>query len=563
MAVARWSGEPDELGTRLSERLIVAFQIIFLLLYLLYLIDLLSAAPERVGTPQVAIGSTAIAISTTLALVMSWPRLMPWTYPLVPAVNLAAIASLASLGMTPGIAIALSMFPVIELVIRLGFLGTVLGMIGTVVVTLIALPSALWNDDFSLRTIMGWCATAAAGIAVATLRAKIGALMRISALQAQRAEVLARRAHSDRQVLDVVLNAIPVGVLSVDAEGRPVVVNAWQRELVYECLGVLDIHSARDLVLPFRKRDGVTPLPEELMPLARTLRGEAFENVLLWLATTSRGTRAINVSSRPTFSPENTVTGAVLVFQDVTDNVEALEARDALVSSVSHELRTPLTSIIGYLEMAQDSGSLSGETDDWVDRAHSGAERLLGIVSDLLVAASLRSGNMVLTRRPMDVVEVLSDAVDYIQPQGAKKGIVVSLSAEVAPLIVEGDAKRLRQVFDNLLSNAIKYSPQDSSVEVTETADLHTVRIAFRDHGIGMSEEEIAHATTKFFRSESARASGVEGTGLGLHIAQTVVAGHSGTLAIESAPGEGTTFTVVLPRIGRSVDVVPIAVARG
>jgi signal transduction histidine kinase len=225
--------------------------------------------------------------------------------------------------------------------------------------------------------------------------------------------------------------------------------------------------------------------------------------------------------------------------------VELDELKDEFVSSVSHELRTPLTSISGYVELL-----LEGE-DDQEKRDHlavvdRNAQRLLGLVSDLLFSARLQGGRLELERTRIDLRTLVAHAVASARPRA--EAAAVELDAEVGDVgEVDGEAVRLAQLLDNLVSNAIKFTPAGGRVLVRLEQRGSDVRVEVSDTGIGIAEAERERLFERFFRAQTALERQIQGTGLGLYISHAIVEAHGGRIAVQSGEGEGTTFLVELP----------------
>jgi signal transduction histidine kinase len=219
--------------------------------------------------------------------------------------------------------------------------------------------------------------------------------------------------------------------------------------------------------------------------------------------------------------------------------------KDEFVASVSHELRTPLTSIVGYVEL------LLEEAGDPKSRSHlevvqRNASRLLGLVSDLLFAARLQSGSLVLDAKPVDLCVLAEQAVASARPPAQIAGVTLHAELTRVPT-VEGEEVRLAQLLDNLISNAIKFTPAGGAVDVTLGAVNGSIRIEVSDTGIGIEESEQPLVFERFFRSPAALDRQIPGTGLGLYISKAIVDAHHGTIAAHSGRDGGTTFVVDLP----------------
>jgi PAS domain S-box-containing protein len=231
---------------------------------------------------------------------------------------------------------------------------------------------------------------------------------------------------------------------------------------------------------------------------------------------------------------------------DVTDRREADRMKDEFVALVSHELRTPLTSIRGYLELMQEDKNLTDEQRRFLGTIDRNADRLQRVVGDLLFVAQVEAGRLTLERRPVDLNEVVREAIDACRPNAAARN--VDLATELGQLPeLTGDSARLAQVLDNLISNAIKFTPNGGSVTVCTAHRDGAVELTVADTGMGISADEVPKLFQRFFRTERATVTAIPGTGLGLAIARAIVEGHAGQIEVASVDGEGTTFRVSLP----------------
>jgi two-component system phosphate regulon sensor histidine kinase PhoR len=196
--------------------------------------------------------------------------------------------------------------------------------------------------------------------------------------------------------------------------------------------------------------------------------------------------------------------------------------------------------------LALDDEALDPETHRMIDIAHRNSERLLSLVTDLLLAASDADKTLPLTLVSCDVALIAQHALEDQRAVADATG--VSVFAEItAPAITNADPLRIRQVLDNLLSNAIKYNRPGGSVTVGVSFVPNGIRVSVADTGVGLTDEEQAQLFDKFFRTQSARQSTITGSGLGMGIVRDIVRQHGGELAVASAVGVGSTFTIMLP----------------
>ncbi|HEV3155157.1 MAG TPA: hybrid sensor histidine kinase/response regulator [Candidatus Baltobacteraceae bacterium] len=224
--------------------------------------------------------------------------------------------------------------------------------------------------------------------------------------------------------------------------------------------------------------------------------------------------------------------------------IQLNQLKDDLIAVLAHDFKGPLTTIIGFTELLEQH-ALEGEDADGALRTiRQSALRLASLANDTLALSRVEQGELNLAADPVNVAEIAKETVESLLPQ---REIVLDVRA--ADPVVRGDPARLRQVFENLIGNAIKYSSDESPVEVRVTETDSTVRVAITDRGIGIPPDEMKFLFERFTRASNAKRSPIKGTGLGLYLAKTLVERHGGTIQVQSTLGEGSTFTVVLPRM--------------
>ena len=214
------------------------------------------------------------------------------------------------------------------------------------------------------------------------------------------------------------------------------------------------------------------------------------------------------------------------------------------IADASHELRTPVTTIRGYAELHR-SGGLADDEDlaEAMRRTEQEAVRMGGLVDDLLQLARLDQGRP-LRREPVDLAVVVADAARDAGAVAADRPITCEVSG---PLVVAGDEDRLRQVVANVVGNAIVHTEAGTPVELRAVAAGERATVEVVDHGPGMHADVAARAFERFYRADPSRSRHRGGSGLGLSIVQAVVAAHGGTVALDTAPGRGTTVRIELP----------------
>ncbi|MDX6408670.1 MAG: hypothetical protein QOE13_1741 [Gaiellaceae bacterium] len=344
-------------------------------------------------------------------------------------------------------------------------------------------------------------------------------------------------------LLHGLIDATVDGMCLTDREGEILIANRPLRRLV----GGLGIAN-----------EG--PIHERLLGIAaRTTEPERYERRMRELAADpltpsfdefelARDGRDLQGFTAPVIGEDKEYLGRVWTLRDVTEQRHLDRLRDALVATVSHELRTPLTSIIGYLELiGTGPDELGAEDAGYIEVVGRNAVRLQHMVEDLLFLAQLDAGSFTLDLAEADLVELAGEAIEAARPAANAKSLSLTLEHDQKAM-VDADANRIGQALDNLISNAIKFTPEGGKVRVViEDSDASfTLRVT--DTGYGIPAQEQQRLFERFFRSTTASANNVPGTGLGLTIAKTIIDRHRGSISFDSTVGKGTTFTISLPK---------------
>ena len=219
---------------------------------------------------------------------------------------------------------------------------------------------------------------------------------------------------------------------------------------------------------------------------------------------------------------------------------------------VSHELRAPLAAMQSLLKVVLTGhcGAVPPKQQELIQRAHDRTARLLTLVAELLRYSRLRSTDALAHREPVAISDLARKVTDLFAPMAEERRI--TLRTELGRAVVEGDEEALEELVTNLVSNAIRYSPEEGSVLVRTAQNGTDVRLEVSDTGIGIEPEELPQIFEEFHRSPRAREFAPQGTGLGMAIVKRVVDIHHGDVRVESTPGEGSSFHVVLPAARRS-----------
>ena len=310
--------------------------------------------------------------------------------------------------------------------------------------------------------------------------------------------------------------------------------------------------------------------PAPPVPLLRVLRDPG---VLAAVTGALGGTAASSVSFSPSHDPAKQFSariepvdlgdggvGALIALREQTEQVMIERMRSDFVANASHEIRTPLASIQGFIETLRGAARHDPHArDSFLEIMAEEAGRMARLVDDLLSLSRIELAAHQPPRELCDPAEAVTYAIDRMRPAAAqgKVELVVDLPSSVHRVV--GDADQLHQLFVNLIDNAIKYGGDGTTVQVMgelltaapsdsgAAAGRPCVRIAVQDQGPGIAPEHLVRLTERFYRVDGGRNRRLRGTGLGLAIVKHILRRHQGHLAIDSTPGSGSTFAVLLP----------------
>ncbi len=336
---------------------------------------------------------------------------------------------------------------------------------------------------------------------------------------------------TEKTKLQTVLANMADGVIMADVEGKIVLAN-----------------QATERLFGFREKDAINkPLIEvvhdheadEILKLC--LRTSQMQTVQFESVTSKRFIRAIVI---PLI--EDRLTGALLLFQDLTELRSLQTMRRELVGNISHELRTPIAGIKAMVETLRDGAIDDKEAAmDFLTRIDSEVDRLTQMVSELTELSRIETGRAELKISPVNLNLLVEEVVAQLNPLAQRQQVTITTNLATGLPIVRADNDRIRQTLTNLVHNAIKFNHLGGEVTVSTRTDRESVTVSVCDTGIGISKEDLPHVFERFYKADKARPRG--GSGLGLAIAKHVVEAHSGNIWVESEGGKGSTFSFSLP----------------
>jgi two-component system sensor histidine kinase SenX3 len=318
-----------------------------------------------------------------------------------------------------------------------------------------------------------------------------------------------------------VLDALPLGVVVVGADGQEV----FRNRAAAEVTGMRHVDVLVEEVI------------ERLVRLASIgqLGSEQIE-----LAGPPQ--RVLDVRVTPL--PEG---GSIATIDDITERWMLDQVRTDFVANVSHELKTPVGAISVLAE------TIEGETEDelvlrLVRRMIIESERMSRTIDELLELSRIEMGGEMLSA-PVDLNDVISEAIDRAQPLANRQGVTITFEKSITDSLINGDHFQLVSAVSNLVDNAVKYSDRDDLVTVSLTTVDGSVEVQVADQGIGIPMASLDRIFERFYRVDRARSRGTGGTGLGLSIVRHVVTNHGGEVNVRSREGEGSTFILRFPSI--------------
>ena len=345
--------------------------------------------------------------------------------------------------------------------------------------------------------------------------------------------------------------------LSERVSGTETIVTAMQEGLL-----VVDINQRIRLAnRAFRELFGL-PAKVPPVPLLEVLRNPEIDKLTRQILETGQphrqqlaiadqpngATRFMELSAVPTKNEAGGLTGAAVLFHDITQLKQADEVRRDFVANVSHELRTPLSILHGYIETLLDDPDLSAEELNRileVMKKHS--NRLTALTDDLLSLAKLESAQANLRLEEVRISELFASIVRDWGKRFAEKRLSIDVNLNQSVPVLQADATRLQEILYNLLDNALKYSSEGGRVRLEATGRDSDVVISVSDTGIGIPEADLPRIFERFYRADKARSREMGGTGLGLSIVKHIAQMHAGRVEAESTLGKGTTIRVILP----------------
>ena len=250
------------------------------------------------------------------------------------------------------------------------------------------------------------------------------------------------------------------------------------------------------------------------------------------------------------------ISGAIVVFQDITESQRLEDMRREFVANVSHELKTPITTIKSYSETLL-CGALEDKelSKSFVEVIENEADRMSSLVKDLLQLSHMDYEKVVWEMHHLDLREIVTDSVRKLEVHFQNKNQRLNMQIYDEAVPIYADRGKIQQVIINLLTNAIKYTPENGNIRISAQVVDKNAIFEVQDSGIGIPKEDIKRIFERFYRVDKGRSRAQGGTGLGLSIAHNIIKQHKGSIKVSSELEKGSIFTVYFP-VDNSVDIL-------
>lgn|GEM_PF-2011179 len=361
----------------------------------------------------------------------------------------------------------------------------------------------------------------------------------------QRAEELANQLEAEHARLEQVLQQMPYGVIIVEAPTHKIVLCNQQLEqilgLTFPANSILEYDQYRGY-----HPDGRRYEPEE-WPLYRVVtKGETIQGEEITYVRDDGTSIILRVNAAPIYNTRGEIIAGVTVLDDITRRKQFDTRKDTFISMAGHELKTPLAALKGYSQLLQRR--LKRQNDEqakqFINKIEAQTTRLHRLIDDLLDLSKIQSGRLELHTQDLMLDILVHEVVDNIQMTTQSHTLRIEGKTDA---IIHGDRDRLGQVFTNLLTNALKYSPDADTIIIHLRTENKWAVVSVQDFGIGISREHQQRIFERFYQVRDDTGRTFSGLGLGLYITNEIIKAHQGQMHVESTPGQGSIFSILLP----------------
>lgn len=358
------------------------------------------------------------------------------------------------------------------------------------------------------------------------------------------------KAKETSEAYNAILTQMGSGVLVTDQNNKVTLLNQAGEEMLGKKSQTVIDKNAFEVLTPFDEKGELIKTANNPIAKADKEKGLTFDQNV-FISRSSGDRLPVDLSAKTIQDETGKKIGLVIVFRDITKDLEIEKTRNEFISIASHELRTPMTAIKGFVSMVMDgdAGKVPPKVMEFLKMAQEGNERLIRLVEDLLNVSRIEGGRIQLDKKEVDLVETTKLVVSDLMYHAGASGILVNYEIEKNLPKVNADNDKLREILINLVGNAIKYTQKGGKVSISHEVSGWSVTTSISDTGIGIPKEEIPNLFKKFYRVPNEMTMKREGTGLGLFITKQLIELMGGTVKVSSELGKGTTFQFDLPMV--------------
>ena len=357
----------------------------------------------------------------------------------------------------------------------------------------------------------------------------------------------------DRQEqLNAILSSMAEGLIAIDNERRIILMNQAAGILLRTAPPEAAGQEIKQILAIYRDNQ---PLVYQDLPIEKAIAERDIISIGLLdnLSVKAKNGRLFPIAM--TIAPllaKGEISGAIILFRDITKDREIDQAKTEFVSLASHQLKTPLSAINWYSEMVleEEVGPLNEKQKEYLKNLYDANRRMVELVNSLLNVSRIDLGAFAVEPAPTDFSAVADEVLTELKPQIGLKKLRLDKEYDKQVPSINADPKLLRIIFQNLLSNAVKYTAPNGVIGLALKKEGDNVLIRVTDTGYGIPAADQGKIFTKLFRADNVRDKEAEGTGLGLYIVKAVVEAGGGRIWFDSLEGRGTSFFITLPLVG-------------
>ena len=357
----------------------------------------------------------------------------------------------------------------------------------------------------------------------------------------------------DRQEqLNAILSSMAEGLIAIDNERRIILMNQAAGILLRTAPPEAAGQEIKQILAIYRDNQ---PLVYQDLPIEKAIAERDIISIGLLdnLSVKAKNGRLFPIAM--TIAPllaKGEISGAIILFRDITKDREIDQAKTEFVSLASHQLKTPLSAINWYSEMVleEEVGPLNEKQKEYLKNLYDANRRMVELVNSLLNVSRIDLGAFAVEPSPTDFSAVADEVLTELKPQIGLKKLRLDKEYDKQVPSINADPKLLRIIFQNLLSNAVKYTAPNGVIGLALKKEGDNILIRVTDTGYGIPAADQGKIFTKLFRADNVRDKEAEGTGLGLYIVKAVVEAGGGRIWFDSLEGRGTSFFITLPLAG-------------